>query len=135
MNRFIDAEQALAELDQSPVVLKNFQGQDWELFSAMPAKPVFMLVQRRASGHDQDEMTAAESLKMMSEMVPPETFDAWLDGGLTIDQVATLMRVVSAAYNGTSASEEGEVVGPKKTPKKRPTPPSKTGALPKAGKR
>ena len=126
--KYIDAELALAELDQSPVVLKNFQGQDWELFSAMPAKPIFMLLQRRASGHDQDEMTGAESLKMMSEIVPPETFDAWLDGGLTIDQVATLMQVISAAYNGESASEEGEVVSPKETPKKGPTASSKTGS-------
>ena len=125
--KYIDAEQALAELDQSPVVLKNFQGQDWELFSAMPAKPIFMLLQRRASGHDQDEMTGAESLKMMSEIVPPETFDAWLDGGLTVDQVAILMQAISAAYNGASASEEGEVVSPK-PPKKGPTPSSKTGS-------
>lgn len=159
MNRHIDAEQALASLDRTPVVLKNFQGRDWDLYSAMPAKPVFRLLQRRASGHEQDEMTAAESLKMMREMVPAETFDAWLDGGLTIDQVATLMRVVSAAYNGAGASEEGEavngmaletaqaaqeslasigaqaVVSPKKTPKKRPTPSAKAAPLPKAGKR
>ena len=108
MNRDVDAEQALAELDQSPVVLKNFQGRDWELFSAMPAKPVFKILQLEASGHAQDEMNGGESLRMLGEMVPAEVFTAWLDGGMTTDQVVVIMNAVMAAYNGSGASEEGE---------------------------
>ena len=124
MNRFIDAEQALAELDQTPVVLKNFQGQDWELFSAMPAKPVFKLLQIEASGHAQDEMGGGESLRMLGEMVPSEVFEAWLEGGMTTDQVVALMNAIMSAYNGAGASEEGETEGPKKGP----APSSKTGS-------
>ena len=122
--KYVDAEQALAELDQSPVVLKNFQGQDWELFSAMPAKPVFKLLQREASGRAQDEMSGGESLTMMSEMVPADVFTAWLDGGLTTDQTVVLMNAIMSAYNGADASEEGEAPAAKK----RPSPSSKTGS-------
>ena len=122
--KYVDAEQALAELDQSPVVLKNFQGQDWELFSAMPAKPIFHLLQREASGHAHDEMSGGEALRMMSEMVPADVFQAWLDGGLTTDQTVVLMNAIIDAYNGDSASEEGEAPAPKKGP----TPSSKTGS-------
>jgi len=121
--KYIDAEQALAELDQSPVVLKNFQGQDWELFSAMPAKPVFKILQLEASGHAQDEMSVGESLMMLGEMVPHEVLDAWLEGGMTTAQVVVLMNAIIAAYSG-SVSEEGEAEGPEKGP----TPSSKTGS-------
>ena len=114
--KYIDAEQALAELDQTPVVLKNFQGQDWELFSAMPAKPVFKILQLEASGHAQDEMGGGESLRMLGEMVPREVCDAWLEGGMTTDQVVVLMNAIMAAYNGAGASEEGEAEGPERTP-------------------
>ena len=122
--KYIDAEQALAELDQTPVVLKNFQGRDWELYSAMPAKPVFKILQLEASGHAQDEMSGGESLRMLGEMVPREVFDAWLEGGMTTDQVVALMNAIMAAYNGSGASEEGEAEGPKKGP----APSSKTGS-------
>lgn len=122
--KYIDAEQALAELDQSPVVLKNFQGRDWELFSAMPAKPVFKILMLEASGHEQDEMNGGESLRMLGEMVPADVFDAWLEGGMTTDQVVVLMDAIMAAYNGAGASEEGEAAGPKKGP----TSSSKTGS-------
>lgn len=122
--KYVDAEQALAELDQSPVVLRNFQGQDWELYSAMPAKPVFKLLQREASGRAGAEMSGGESLTMMSEMVPAEVFQAWLDGGLTTDQTVVLMNAIMSAYNGADASEEGEAPAAKK----RPSPSSKTGS-------
>lgn len=121
--KYIDAEQALAELDQSPVVLKNFQGRDWELFAAMPAKPVFKILQLEASGHAQDEMSVGASLMMLGEMVPREVLDAWLEGGMTTTQVVVLMNAIIAAYSG-SVSEEGEAEGPKKGP----TPSSKTGS-------
>ena len=122
--KYVDAEQALAELDQTPVVLKNFQGQDWELFSAMPAKPVFKLLQREASGQAQSAIRHGELLGMMNEMVPAEVFAAWLDGGLTTDQTVVLMNAIIDAYNGDSASEEGEAPAPKKGP----TPSLKTGS-------
>jgi len=122
--KYIDAEQALAELDQTPVVLKNFQGQDWELFAAMPAKPVFKILQLEASGQAQEEMSGGESLRMMSEMVPEDVFTAWVDGGMTTPEAITLMTAIIAAYNGDSASEEGEA----EAPKKGRTPSSKTGS-------
>ena len=122
--KYIDAEQALAELDQSPVVLKNFQGQDWELFAAMPAKPVFKILQLEASGRAQDELSAGESLTMAAEMVPPEVLQAWLDGGITTAEIVVLMPAIIDVYNGTSASEEGEAPAAKK----RPTRSSKIGS-------
>jgi len=126
-DKYIDAEKALASLDRTPVVLRGFQGRDWELFASMPAKPVFSLMLLEAAGRSQDNLNRAEMLQMMGEMVPADTFTAWLDGGVTIDEAIVLLNRVIATYNGEDdASEEGEAVGPKKTPKKGPTPTSNT---------
>ena len=122
--KYIDAEQALAELDQSPVVLKNFQGQDWELYSCMPAKPVFKLMHLQASGRAQDEMNGGELLTMAAEMVPPAVLEAWLEGGMTTDEIVVLMGAIIAAYHGDSGSDEGEASGPATGP----MPTSKTGS-------
>jgi len=125
--KYIDAEKALASLDRTPVVLRGFQGRDWELFASMPAKPVFGLMLLEAAGRSQDDLKRGEMLDMMSKMVPPDVFDAWLDGGVTMDEATVLLNRVIAAYNGEDdASEEGEAVGPKKIPKKGPTPTSNT---------
>lgn len=112
--KYIDAEQALAELDQSPVVLRGFQGRDWELFASMPAKPVFDLMLTEAGGRSQHDLSRGEMLSMMSKMVPPDVFDAWLDGGVTMDEATVLLNRVIDTYNG--ASEEGEAEGPERTP-------------------
>jgi hypothetical protein len=45
-------------------------------------------------------------LVMMSEMVPPDVFDAWLDGGVTMDKAIVLLNRVIAAYNGEDAAED-----------------------------
>lgn len=112
-DKYIDAEKALASLDRTPVVLRGFQGRDWELFASMPAKPVFSLMLLEAAGRSQDNLNRAEMLKMMAEMVPPDVFDAWLDGGVTIDEAIVLLNRVIAAYNGEDGeSVEGEASGP-----------------------
>lgn len=98
MNRHIDADQALAGLDRSPVVLKNFQGRDWELFVSMPAKTVFKIMRLQASGRGMDEMSGCELLTMAAEMVPPAVLDAWLEGGMTTDETVALMGAIIATY-------------------------------------
>jgi hypothetical protein len=123
--KYIDAAQALAALDRTPVVLQGFQGRDWELFSAMPAKPVFNLMLLEAQGRAQEDLRRGEVLAMMSEMVPAEVFQAWLDGGMTMAEATALLSRVIAVYNGedAAASAEGEASGPEAGP----TPASNTG--------
>lgn len=124
-DKYIDAERALASLDRSPVVLRGFQGRDWELFASMPAKPVFDLMLLEAEGRSQDDLKRGEMLGMMSKMVPPAVFDAWLDGGVTMDEAIVLLNRVIAAYNGDDGeSAEGEASGPPEGP----TPSSSTGS-------
>lgn len=110
--KYIDAEQALASLDRSPVVLRGFQGRDWELFAAMPAKPVFKLMLLEDEGRSQDELKYRELISTMSEMVPANVFAAWLDGGLTMAEALVLLNRVIATYNGDGEDAEGEVTSP-----------------------
>ena len=105
MNRFIDADQALAKLDQTPVVV-HYLGRDWTLYSAMPAQPVFDLMRIEKSGRSQDDLSRGELLAIMSKMVPREVFDGWLDGGVTMDEVTVLLNRVIATYNGEDAAED-----------------------------
>ena len=115
--KYIDAEQALASLDRSPVVLRGFQGRDWELFASMPAKPVFDLMLIEAGERSHDDLSRGEMLGMMSKMVPSEVFDGWLDGGVTMDEATVLLNRVIAVYRGEDGeSVEGEAEGPEKGP-------------------
>lgn len=107
--KYIDAEQALASLDRSPVVLRGFQGRNWELFASMPAKPVFKLMLLEEEGRPQDELKYRELISLMSEMVPPDVFAAWLDGGLTMAEALVLLNRVIDTYNGDGEDAEGEV--------------------------
>jgi len=116
MNRFIDFDAAMAEAEDRPLVVRCL-GRDWDLYSAIPAKPVFQLLRMQADGRSEDELGQSEMVNFMSELVPPDTFDAWLDGGLTIDQIAKLLRAVLTAYQGTEPGEAlGEASGPKPGP-------------------
>lgn len=111
--KYIDAEQALASLNRKPYTLRGFQGRDWELFASMPAKPVFNLMLLEAAGRSQTDLKRGEMLGMMAEMVPPDVFAAWLDGGVTMDEAIVLLDRVIAAYNGEDGeSAEGEASGP-----------------------
>jgi len=112
-DKYIDAEKALAELDRTPIVLRGFQGRDWELYASMPAKPVFDLMLLEAAGRSQTDLMRGELLSMMSKMVPADVFAAWLDGGVTMDEAIVLLNRVIATYNGTDdESVEGEASGP-----------------------
>ena len=112
-DKYIDAEKALAELDRTPIVLRGFQGRDWELYASMPAKPVFDLMLLEAAGRSQTDLMRGELLSMMSKMVPADVFAAWLDGGVTMDEAVVLLNRVIAAYNGEDGeSVEGEASGP-----------------------
>jgi len=113
--KYIDAEEALAALDRQPFVLRGYQGSDWELFAAMPAKPVFGIMLLEAEGRSQNEFTMKETLALMRQMVPEPAFTAWLDGGMTVDEAVCLMRRIIDVYNGVKDDErgaEGKAGGP-----------------------
>ncbi len=110
--KYIDFDAALAESEKEPVVVR-FQGRDWELYPALPAKPVLRLMRMRA-GDDEADLDRGEMLDLLCGMVPAEVFEAWLDGGLTLDQLARLLRMLMSAYRlgGEEATDEGEAEGP-----------------------
>jgi len=107
--RFIDFDAALAEDEEQPVVVR-YQGRDWQLFSSLPAKPVMRLLRLQAEGAD-DDMSQAEMVRFMSELVPTDVLDAWLDAGMTVDEMGRLLRAVFAAYRGAE-DDPGEAPRP-----------------------
>ena len=121
--KYIDFDAAIAEAEDSPVVV-HYLGCDWTLYSAIPAKPVFKLLRMQADGRSEDELGQGEMVNFMSELVPPDVLDAWLDGGATIDQMALLLHAVLDAYKGIEA---GEAPGEASGPKPGPMPSSSTG--------
>lgn len=120
--RFIDFDAALAESEEQPVVVR-YKGRDWELYPALPAKPVLRLLRLQAEGHGGDELSQTEMVRFMSEMVPAEVLDAWLDAGMSVDEMGRLLRAVLDVYRGEEGDEPGESPGPKSGP----APSSSTG--------
>jgi hypothetical protein len=116
--KYIDFDAAISEAADEPVVVR-YLGRDWRLFSSLPAKPVMRLLRSQAAGHSEDDLSRNEMVAFMAEMVPAEVLDAWLDGGLTIGQMAQLLRCVLAAYQGSedgAGDEPGEAAGPEPGP-------------------
>jgi hypothetical protein len=116
--KYIDFDAALSEADEQPVVVR-YLGRDWELFSSLPAKPVMKLLRLRAEGRGEDELEQPEMVAFMTEMVPEAVLEAWLDGGLTISQMAQLLRAIVGAYRGVgdeAEDEPGEAPGPEAGP-------------------
>ncbi len=123
--KYIDFDAALSEADEQPVVVR-YLGRDWQLFSSLPAKPVMKLLRLRAEGRGEDQLEQTEMVAFMTEMVPESVLEAWLDGGLTVSQMAQLLKAIISAYQGTEdQGEPGEAQGPVTGP---PPPPfSSTG--------
>jgi len=109
--RYIDFDAALAESQREPVVVR-YLGRDWELYPALPAKPVLRLLRLQAEGHGGDELSQTEMVRFMSEMVPAEVLDAWLDAGMSVDEMGRLLRAVLDVYRGEEGDEPGEAPGP-----------------------
>lgn len=122
--KYIDFDAAVAEAAQEPVVVL-FQGQEWTLYASIPARPVLRLLRLRAEGRDQGDLSQGEMISFMAEMVPPDTLEAWLDGGMTVDEMSALLALVTEAYNADEASAEGEA--PAAAVESGPTASSSTG--------
>jgi len=121
--KYIDFDAAISEAEEEPVVVR-YLGRDWRLFTSLPAKPVLRLLRVQADGRGEDELSRQEMVAFMAEMVPADVLEAWLDGGLTIAQMAQLLRAILAAYQGSEdESDAGEAAGPAPGP----TPSSSTG--------
>ena len=120
-SKYIDFDAALAEAEEEPVVVR-YLGRDWTLFTSLPAKPVLRLLRLQADGLRESELGEAEMIDFMAQLVPANVLEAWLDGGLTIDQMAQLLRAILEAYRGEEP-DEGEAPGPTAGP----APSSSTG--------
>jgi hypothetical protein len=122
--KYIDFDAAVAEAAQEPVVVR-YQGREWTLYSSIPARPVLRLLRLRAEGRDRGDLSQGEMMSFMAEMVPAEVLEAWLDGGMTVDEMSALLSLVTEAYNAEDASAEGEA--PAAAAESGPTPSSSTG--------
>ena len=109
--RFIDFDAALAEAEEQPVVVR-YLGQDWTLYASLPAKPVLRLLQMEAEGEGGREPSLSETVACLSEMVPADVLEAWLDGGMSVDAMTQLLQAVIAAYKA-GGEETGEAARPK----------------------
>lgn len=107
--RYIDFDAALAEADEQPVVVR-YKGRDWQLYVSLPAKPLMRLLRLQAEGQAENKLQQAEVVRFMSEMVPPDVLDAWLDEGMTVDEMGRVLRMVVAKYRG--GEEPGEAPRP-----------------------
>jgi hypothetical protein len=106
--RYIDFDAALAESQREPVVVR-YLARDWELYPALPAKPVLRLLRMQAEAGGDTEVSAAETLACLSEMVPAGVLEAWLEGGMTVDEMAELLQAVMKAYaNAGESSGEAQ---------------------------
>ena len=109
--RYIDFDAALAEAEETPVVV-HYLGRDWTLYASLPAKPVLRLLQMEAEGEGEREPSLSETVACLSEMVPANVLEAWLDGGMSVDAMSQLLQAVIAAYK-TGGEEAGEAARPK----------------------
>jgi len=110
-DRFIDFDAARAEAEETPVVVR-YLGQDWTLYASLPAKPVLRLLQMEAEGEGGREPSLSETVACLSEMVPADVLEAWLDGGMSVDAMTQLLQAVIAAYKA-GGEETGEAARPK----------------------
>jgi hypothetical protein len=71
----------------------------------MPAGPVLDLARLYAENEDA-EVSGAALLDFATKMVPGDVLQAWLDEGMSIDDLGDLLRQVVTAYRG--AGDESE---------------------------
>ena len=135
MGKFIDFDAALEEAAEEPVVVR-YLGRDWQLLTSMPAKPVLRILRLQAEGRSADELSFGEMLTFLSEMVPADVLEAWLDGGISVNDLGRLLRAVVAAYKGEEDEELGEARSPEEGPtssstgqSSRPTSPASTASI------
>ena len=108
--RYIDFDAAIAESEEQPVVV-HYKNRDWELFSSIPAKPVFKLLRLQAAAGGTDTLGHAEMVTFLTELVPAGVLEAWLDSGISINDMADLLRLVIDAYRDEE-NELGEAPSP-----------------------
>jgi hypothetical protein len=113
--RFIDFDAARAERQRTPVVVRLF-GRDWDLHSGLPAKVMLDIVRAQAAGLV--DMPDEQAIDLIEAMVPKDVLDAWLDGGLTVDDLMELVPLIQRAYreSGEPEDDAGEAATPSETP-------------------
>lgn len=120
-SRYIDFDAALAEASEEPVVVR-YQGRDWELYSSIPAKTIFRIMRLEAEGRGTQEFDRGELLRLLTEAVPSEVLEAWLDSGISIDRMTRLLKLVMVAYRADGESDDESAEGKAPTAKKKPRP-------------
>lgn len=105
MGRYIDFDAARAERKREPVVVRAF-GEDWQLPASLPAAPVLDIIAKDSG----DDLTPSEGIALLRQIIPSETFAAWLERGLDLDDLMDLISLVMRAYN--PGGGEGEATTP-----------------------
>jgi len=110
----------------------RYLGRDWELYPSLPAKPVLRILRLQADGAAAGTLSYGEMLTFLTELVPPEVLDAWLEQHMTVTQMADLIRRVIAIYNGQEADPQetsGEAASPSTSSTGAPSKPTTPASI------
>jgi hypothetical protein len=85
-SRYADFDQAFAEVDAKPLVVRLF-GRDWELPATISAAAVLKVARWMADGRSDQTLTTAEALDLVADLVPADVLKDWFAKGLQIDHL------------------------------------------------
>lgn len=111
--KYIDFDEAWKEQDKTPVVVRMY-GKDWELPAVLPAKVMMEVIRIQAEAGPGHELNEAQLVMMINRIVPEETFAAWMESGLSVDQYGDVIAELFQVYTGQDirADAEGETTAP-----------------------
>lgn len=81
-----------------PVTVRLF-GQDWELPGELPLEVLLTVSSWIADSHG--DLTVAQALALAGKLVPADVLTEWQARGLTADQLASVVAVLTGVYFGT----------------------------------
>lgn len=103
VGRFYDIDALTATGGESselvePVTVRLF-GEDWALPGELPLEVLLTVSSWIADSHG--DLTVAQALALVGKLVPADVLTAWQARGLTADQLAAVVAVLTGVYFGT----------------------------------
>lgn len=125
-DKMIDFDAALKEIGKKEPKTVKLYGQVWEIAASLPAIiPLKAMRLMKSKGADAN-LPADEVFNMSQALFGEANLEAWLTRGLSIDELAVLLRETIASFqNGNAPNREGRRARTKTTKKSTS---SKTGA-------
>lgn len=95
--RFVDLDAIFAEDDAEPITFR-FLGETWELPPSLPAKASLFITRCMDDGRDGDYLKPDELVEVVRIIAGDDTFEQWVDGGITEDQMGVAAVQMIRAY-------------------------------------